>query len=289
MLRAGIPIVTPCGDGLGADPPFRVVAGTVPLPKETANARFLLGDALLEDYRLPKGEPNTELALLPGNGQQGVADIGWKSDHPDGAPLTHLLGFSSDDGATAAYAADRRHDREDRPRPSPRVPRGERCRFCVTTTDGAHTVAAVSEPIGLPVKPCLTMIFEPAPEARLAAGTPLRLSGQGYWREERGPEHDQLYWSSSLQGALGRGLRGNAAGGEARNPHVAHTLHVHVVAATARSQAAFAPDLARLFGDRFLMARIVEFLAKRRRQGLRVDRRGKCFRVSCVAPISFCW
>src|SRR2546423_10847527 len=35
LLKAGIPVTTPCSDGPGADPPLRLVSGTVPLPAGT--------------------------------------------------------------------------------------------------------------------------------------------------------------------------------------------------------------------------------------------------------------
>ena len=35
LLKAGIPLTTPCSDGPGADPPFRIVSGTAPFPVET--------------------------------------------------------------------------------------------------------------------------------------------------------------------------------------------------------------------------------------------------------------
>jgi hypothetical protein len=204
LLRAGIPLATPCSDGPGATPSSRLVSGMLPLPEETAIVRFLLDDILLEEYRVPEGQPRTVLTAVPEPGAVGKVTITWASDHPGRVPLTHAVGFSADDGQTwdpIGLPIQRNELELD----LDALPGGERCRVCVKTTDGVHMVAAVSEPFPLPLKPCVPMILAPEPELELALGATLRLQGQGYWREERRPEFDALSWSSSLVGALGRG------------------------------------------------------------------------------------
>jgi hypothetical protein len=92
------------------------------------------------------------------------------------------------------------------------LPGGERCRVCVRTTDGLHTVTTVSEPFALPLRPCLAMILAPGPGRVIAEGETLHLQGQGYWLEEHRPELEALFWSSSLAGALGSGPVADIAG-----------------------------------------------------------------------------
>ena len=214
LFRGGIPLTTPCSDGPGPDPPFRLASGTLPLPARTRFVRFMLDDVLLEEYRVPAGEPKTVLTEVPKPGARGMARVAWESNHPEKAPLTHIVGFSADDGGTWQPVAlpTRLYEIEFN---LDSLPGGERCRVCVKTTDGIHTITAESDPIELPIKPCLAMILAPEPGLRIDQGSTLGLQGQGYWLEERRPELNALYWSSSLAGALGRGTQIEVSGLEA--------------------------------------------------------------------------
>jgi hypothetical protein len=215
LLRAGIPLTAPCSDGpSGADLPFRIAEGTIPLPAETRLVNFMLDDMLVEEYRVPEGEPRTELTVVPEPGARGVVMVAWESSHPEGVDLTHVVGFSSDDGVTWQGVALPTNGNEVE-LDLDALPGGERCRVCVKTTDGVHTITAVSEPIALPVKPCLAMILAPEADTRLEQGSPLHLQGQGYWLEEHRAELENLVWSSSLAGALGSGPNIDVAGLEA--------------------------------------------------------------------------
>jgi hypothetical protein len=204
LLRAGIPLTTPCSDGPGADPPFRTAEGTIPLPAEARLVNFMLDDVLVEELRVPEGEPRTDLTEVPERGARGVVRVAWESSHPEGVELTHVVGFSSDDGATWQGVALPTNGNEVE-LDLEGLPGGERCRVCVKTTDGVHTITTVSEPIALPVKPCFAMILAPEADTRIEQGSPLHLQGQGYWLEEHRAELENLFWSSSLAGALGRG------------------------------------------------------------------------------------
>jgi hypothetical protein len=204
LLRAGIPLTTPCTDGPGPDPPYRLVTGIVPLPKATSLVHFVLDDVLIEEYRVPNGEPRISLTVVPDAGARGMTRVAWSSEHPEGIPLTHVVGYSDDDGKTWLAVGV--------PTSSNEIALdldvlagGENCRFSVKTTDGIHTVTATSDPIALPIKPCTAMILTPETGHELDRNTTLQLQGQGYWLEEHRPEFETLSWSSSLDGALGRG------------------------------------------------------------------------------------
>jgi hypothetical protein len=206
LLRAGIPLALPCGDGPGAASSFRLAAGVVPLPANAVAARFLLDDVLLEEYPFPDGEPATAFASVPGDGASGPVTVAWESRHPSNAPLTSVASYSSDDGQTwqpLALPADGSEVKLEVDLDA--VAGGERCRVCVKTTDGVHTVTTTSEPFKLDPRPCVAMILAPGPALEIAEGETLHLQGQGYWLEEREPEFEALFWSSSLSGALGSG------------------------------------------------------------------------------------
>jgi hypothetical protein len=204
LLRTGLALSVPCTDSPQTDSPFRRVSGVIAVPKKTARVRFLLGDALLEDYRVPKGEPIVSFTSLPKSGTRGVVRIRWKSEHPAGTSLTHVIGFSADDGkrwrplGLPTQAKEFEVDLD-------ALPGGEHCRFCVKTTDGIHTTSTISDPIALPIKPCVAMILAPESGTHLKQGTPLKLQGQGYWLEEERGEFATLVWSSSLADGLGHG------------------------------------------------------------------------------------
>jgi hypothetical protein len=214
VLRAGIPLSVPCGDGPGADPPFRLASGAVPLPAKAVAARFLIDDVVVEEYRFPEGEPVTAFTALPADGASGRVTVAWESRHPSDAPLTFVASYSSDDGAswqplglpTAINELELDLDA---------LPGGEQCRVSVKTTDGVHTVTTVSEPFKLALRPCVAMILAPGPGLVIAEGETLHLQGQGYWLEEQQPEFEALFWSSSLAGALGSGPVADVAGLEA--------------------------------------------------------------------------
>jgi hypothetical protein len=56
------------------------------------------------------------------------------------------------------------------------------------------------------------MILAPESGYELDRDSTLQLQGQGYWLEERRPEVEALFWSSSLGGALGRGANVEVSG-----------------------------------------------------------------------------
>jgi hypothetical protein len=206
LLRARIPLTRPCTDGPGAAPPFRVAEGTIPFPPATRRVNFLLDDVIVEEYKVPEDEPRTELTNIPQPGARGTVTVAWRSEHDEDIPLTHAVGFSADDGTTWQPLA----------LPTPgdelevdldRLPGGERCRVCVKTSDGVHTITAVSKPFSLPEKPCVAMILAPETGLQVDQGATLQLQGQGYWLEEHRAEFENLFWSSSLAGELGQGAR----------------------------------------------------------------------------------
>jgi hypothetical protein len=205
VLRAGIPLDTPCGDGPpGTNAPFRLAGGALPLPAKAAAARFVVDDLVVDEYRFPEGEPATAFTAVPADGAGGRVTVAWESEHPNDAPLTSVASYSSDDGAnwlplglpTTGNEVEVDLDG---------LPGGERCRVSVKTTDGVHTVTTVSEPFTLALRPCVAMILAPGPGLVIAEGETLHLQGQGYWLEEQQPEFEALLWSSSLAGALGSG------------------------------------------------------------------------------------
>jgi hypothetical protein len=86
------------------------------------------------------------------------------------------------------------------------LPGGDRCRIGVLATDGVNTIVAESPSFAVPVKPCRAMILAPEDGSSFAIGELVLLQGQGYYLEEQQAETEELVWTSSQAGELGRGM-----------------------------------------------------------------------------------
>lgn len=179
------------------------VAGKVPFPPETRFVRFFRDDdILLEQIEVARRSPRVRLEWSPPSAVEGRQRITWSGEHPEGRELHYIVCFAAGDAGWQPLTTPMPHtefeiDFEDLP--------GGRCRVGILATDGVNTVLAQSRSFRSPVKPCFAMILAPADEARVPAGVPTVLQGQGYWREERRPELTQLSWTSSIDGDLGTG------------------------------------------------------------------------------------
>jgi hypothetical protein len=78
-------------------------------------------------------------------------------------------------------------------------------RSAVVATDRANTVTAVSDPFRVEVKPPHAIVLGLADGATLPSGKLVLLRGQGYYLEEERAELDDLVWTSSRDGDLGKG------------------------------------------------------------------------------------
>jgi hypothetical protein len=58
LVRAGIP-TTPCAEGQRGDPPFRPAVATIPVPAAAAAGPVHARPGVLEECRVPLGEPTT--------------------------------------------------------------------------------------------------------------------------------------------------------------------------------------------------------------------------------------
>lgn len=202
LLRYGLTFGQPCTDG--APFPDRLVAAKVPFPRPTRTIRFLLDGVLIHELAVAREAPVVRLEWDPAGRTEGEQRVAWRGEHPGGRELRYMLSYSHDDGSTwqplSLPIAETEHAVDFN-----RLPGGKRCRLRVLATDGVNTAAAVSEPFERRIQPCYAMILSPENNAAFARGEPVRLQGQGYYLEEREPEIEQLDWTSSQDGPLGRG------------------------------------------------------------------------------------
>jgi hypothetical protein len=202
LLRSGVPAGPVCADGVQVN--FHLIAGKVPLPPKSSTMRLLRDDIVLEEIELAREPPRLRFEWAAPDRPEGRHTLAWQADHPEKRPLTFVVAYSHTGGKSwqplsgPIEALELEVDFD-------RLPGGDRCLLQVRATDGRHTVTSESEPMRVPVKPCVAMILSPEENAELAAGEPVLLRGQGYYLEEDRPELEALRWSSSLDGPLGEG------------------------------------------------------------------------------------
>ncbi len=84
-----------------------------------------------------------------------------------------------------------------------RLAGGPACRLAITASNGLRATRVETAPFSVREKPCAAVIVRPVDGETLAPD--VVLVGNGWWREERRPELQQLGWTSDVQGELGSG------------------------------------------------------------------------------------
>jgi hypothetical protein len=77
--------------------------------------------------------------------------------------------------------------------------------FSLLASDGLNNTRITVAEFELPKRPCAAYIAEPVDGQKVTAGKWVLLSGQGFWPDEVRPEYDDLEWTSSVDGTLGKG------------------------------------------------------------------------------------
>lgn len=203
LLRFRLPVSAFCADGnLIAQ---RVVTGKIPFPANTQSVRFYLDDILIHELNVPKGKPVVQVEWIPPEPVVGRHTISWNADHPEGLKLYYMVSYSHTDGQSwqplslSTEEAQQEIDFD-------LLPGGERCRIGILATDGVNTVLGESQSFAVPVKPCRAMILAPEDVSSFAIGELVLFQGQGYYLEEQRAETENLEWTSSQDGELGRGM-----------------------------------------------------------------------------------
>ena len=97
-----------------------------------------------------------------------------------------------------------------------RMAGGPACRLAVTASNGLRATRVETAPFSVREKPCAAVIVRPVDGESLAPD--VVLVGNGWWREERRPELQQLGWTSDVQGELGSGRRSRSTSSRAHIP-----------------------------------------------------------------------
>jgi hypothetical protein len=188
-------------------PTPRLVAAVVAVEDRARGLRFHYQGYRVHEVHFPSVGPKVQLRWTNGDSEAvsggGLRMLEWSTSHPENADVASLpMYFSEGRGwqplglpspATAVPV-----DFDD-------LPGGAACRLRVLATDGAHTVAAESEPFPVRTKGFQTVILAPDDGANLTAEIPVALAGQAFHWEDPGMTTEDLEWTSTLDGTLGTG------------------------------------------------------------------------------------
>ncbi len=183
------------------------VRGRVPFPPAAALMRFNYKEKVVHEIKIPKSKPVVRIndKELLSRKMTGKRLVTWEGSHPEERALQYFLEYSNDDGKSWRRI-NMRTAKTEQELDLEKLPGGEKCRIAVIATDGINTSRSQSAAFSVPVKPCMAMILSPEDGATFQPGEEVLLRGQGFYLEEQAPETNELTWSSSIDGELGRGM-----------------------------------------------------------------------------------
>jgi hypothetical protein len=179
------------------------VATTIPFPEDARILRFLRLEKVIHEIVVPKVPPKVHLTWDLPERVAGRNIISWSAEHPEGLPLHSMVLYSHTNGdswqplSLSLEAKEMELDFDQLP--------GGRCKVKVLVTDGVNTSVAESPTFSVPDKGYRAMILTPNDGASITSEDTVYLQGQGFHFEEQRPELEDLTWTSSLDGELGRG------------------------------------------------------------------------------------
>jgi hypothetical protein len=201
LSRNHWPLLPLCGDGGSTS--TSMASGRISWSDDTALISFYRGSRPIHTERLSAQPPEVRLVWDPPEPLVGPHTVQWEGSHPEGRQLHYLVLYSHTAGRTWESVAPPLDTNElevnfdDWP--------GGEAVIAVLASDGVRTARAETRVVRAPPKPLFAIIQSPADGQRIAAGTTVWLQGQAYNRETEAPELEELVWTSSVQGELGRG------------------------------------------------------------------------------------
>jgi hypothetical protein len=185
--------------------PELAVRGEIPFPKDTRILRFFKEDVVIHEIRVNEGKPEVKILWEPSTQVKGKQKITWRGIHTKNQPLQYFLRYTRNNGKTWQRVS-LRTDKKSHDIDFDQLPGGRQCRIAVVATDGINTYIEKSRSFYVSIKPCKAMILEPEDNKIFAKNQPVLLRGQGYYMEENKAELKNLFWSSSKDGKLGKGM-----------------------------------------------------------------------------------
>jgi hypothetical protein len=202
LSRTPLVLSPVCSDG-PAQASGSIVSGHIGWSADAAAVRFSRAGKLLHTEVVPKARPEISLTWEP---REPVTDrrvITWEAGHPEGRPLVYLVLYSPTDGLTwETLSFPQEESRFEVP--FDELPGGS-ARLAVLASDGINTARAETAAFAVPIKPLFCSIQSPREGDVVSSDTPVWLLGQAFDKQSRQLETDDLVWTSSRQGELGRG------------------------------------------------------------------------------------
>jgi hypothetical protein len=214
LFRYGLWALPYCADGKNL--PELAVRGNIPFPAATSIVRFYWENKpiqfywkdnpiLMDELMVSKGKPQIEIKWDAPNSVVGKHTITWIGSHPQDQHLQYFLRYSHDGGNTWQRVG-WRTDESRQDIDFDQLPGGESCKVAVVATDGVNTAISESKSFSVPIKPCISIILSPAKGDQFVPDKPVLLRGQGFDMENNTAETEALFWTSSIDGDLGKGM-----------------------------------------------------------------------------------
>ena len=145
--------------------------------------------------------------LAPHGGETFTApfNVQWQASDADGDPLSYMLQYSTDGGATWRPLSGILNGQSTTVDPA-NLPGTTQGKFRVLASDGVNTGQDASDGVfSVPDKAPMVRITSPTDGAHYIPGQPVALIGQAMDMEDGTLTGAALQWTSSLSGALGTG------------------------------------------------------------------------------------
>jgi hypothetical protein len=201
--RYAVPAGELCADEEPID--GTALMGKVPIPSGTAALRIRRDDRTLYERPVPSEQPEVHMTWDPPDQPGSRETVTWEASHPADLDLYFIVVFNNREDDSGWRPVSLMTSATSHEVDLQQLPGGLKCRLGVICSDGFNTVQATTAPFELPLRPCQAFIVAPLEGERFYSGETVVLRGQGYWMEEDRPEMEELTWSSSLDGELGRG------------------------------------------------------------------------------------
>ena len=186
---------------------LRLIEEAVPYVEGTTRVDIELYGKVLASVTAGLGAP-TVTVQSPNGGETVDSDpvaVSWKATDPDGAPMSYMVQYSRDNGASWEILAQNLTEKSvllD----SENVGSTTEGLFRVWASDGIHTASDRSNgTFTVPNHSPAVQIIEPASDITVAISQTVGLVGDAFDPDTGTMEDEQLTWSSNRDGSLGTG------------------------------------------------------------------------------------
>lgn len=204
LATTHLALADPCGYPAAEGPRqtvAKVAVGCIEFPEDARGIRVSLGGRILLERKAKTEDGFRPEIKWPAALDQGRVTVAWAADGDD---LAAVLGYSIDDGQTwrplSLLSSSRtiEFDADD-------LAGGDSGRLQLRVSNGLQSVEILSGQYRVPAKGWRLWLIAPAPGTSAAEDRPVQLMAQAWHMEENKPGFDGIFWSSSINGALGEG------------------------------------------------------------------------------------